>query len=134
MEKQPIVYVKHLEFRGYPPVARQARIQGTVVMNLEIGVDGKVLAVESKSGGDQKSVDPLLRDDAEKVVKMWTFGCVGCPPDVPFEHTIKFNYRQDDRLQENSVVMNMPDEVTFFSTPPELMTSRASKASTKGSQ
>jgi hypothetical protein len=133
-EKQRIVYVKHLEFRGYPPFARQARIQGTVVMNLKIGVDGRVLAVEWTSGGTQKSVYSLLRDDAEKVVKTWTFGCVGCPPDVPFEHTIRFNYRQEDRLPENPVVMKMPDEVTFFSTAPELMTSGASKDSKKRSQ
>jgi outer membrane biosynthesis protein TonB len=132
-EKQRIVYVQHLEFRGYPPMARQARIQGIVVMKLKIGTDGRVLTVESTSGGAQKSIYPLLKDDAEKVVKTWTFGCVGCPPDVPFEHTIRFNYRQEDRLPEHPVVMNMPDEVTFFSTAPELMTSGASKDSKKGS-
>jgi outer membrane biosynthesis protein TonB len=132
-EKQRIIYVKHLEFRGYPPMARQTRVQGTVIMKLKIGTDGRVLTVESNSGGAQKSIFPLLKDDAEKVVKTWTFGCVGCPPDVPFEHTIRFNYRQEDRLPENPVVMNMPDEVTFFSTALELMTSGASKDSKKGS-
>src|SRR5271168_1225176 len=79
-EKQPIVYVKHLEPPlHYPPLARQTRMSGTILMKLKIAVDGSVLAVES-SPGDSRTVGfVILRDDAEKVVKTWTFGCVGCP-------------------------------------------------------
>ena len=45
-EKQPTIYVKHLEPPlRYPPLARQTRLSGTIVMKLTIGKDGTVLAV-----------------------------------------------------------------------------------------
>jgi len=119
-EKQPIIYVKHLEPPlRYPPLARQTRLSGTILMKLKIAANGSVLAIES-SPGDSRTVGfGILRDDAEKVVKTWTFGCVGCPPDAPFEHTIRFHYSVDieDVIQDNRVLMNLPDEVTIYTTP-----------------
>lgn len=119
-EKLPVIYVKHLEPPlGYPPLPRVTRVQGTIVMKLKIGADGKVLTIESASSDTTKSAFMMLRDNAEKAVKAWTFGCVGCPPDAPFEHTIKFNYVLDDNADPNSsnVVMNLPDEVTVSAGP-----------------
>ena len=46
----------------YPPLARMARIQGTVNLDVEIGLDGKVLCVKASSG------HALLRRAAEKSV------------------------------------------------------------------
>jgi outer membrane biosynthesis protein TonB len=77
-ERQPIIYVKHLEPPlHYPLLARQTRMSGTIVMKLKIGVDGAVLAIESSPGDSRTTGFATLRDDAEKTVKTWTFGCVG---------------------------------------------------------
>jgi len=118
-EKQPIVYVRHLEPPlHYPLLARQTRLSGTIVMKLKIEADGAVQTIESSPGDSRTQGFGILRDDAEKVVKTWTFGCVGCPPGVPFEHTLRFHYSMDDQnvVQENRVIMNLPDELTIYTT------------------
>jgi hypothetical protein len=119
-EKQRIIYVKHLvPPHGYPPLARQTRLRGTILIKLTIAADGTVLNRESTPGDKDTTGFQLLRDDAEKLVKKWTFGCVGCPPNAPFEHTIKFNYRLDneDVLPDNWITMDLPDEVTIYTSP-----------------
>jgi outer membrane biosynthesis protein TonB len=119
-EKQRIIYVKHLvPPRGYPPLARQARLRGTIAIKLTIAVDGTVLSTESAPGDKDTTGFQILRDDAEKLVKRWTFGCVGCPPNAPFKHAIKFNYRLDneDVLPDNWIMMDLPDEVTISTSP-----------------
>jgi TonB family protein len=122
-EKRPIVYVKHVELPHYPSLARQTRVSGTVVMKLMITADGKVLSVKSVSSSDTKNIQHLLdmfRDDAERTIKTWTFGCAGCPPDAPFEHVIKFNYKLGDSMQfgePDRFVMDLPDEVVISTAP-----------------
>ncbi|MGC8792851.1 MAG: TonB family protein, partial [Bryobacteraceae bacterium] len=51
----------------YPPLARQARIQGTVRLEAVIGPDGRVEKVEAISG------PPLLRQAAVDAVKQWVY-------------------------------------------------------------
>ena len=127
-EKRPLIYVKHLEPPYYPPLARVTRIQGTVVMMLKLGADGKVLTIE-ESSDPMKRVSTILRNDAEKNVKTWTFGCVGCAPGASFEHTIKFNYILDDNaaLNRSKVVMDLPDEATMSIGPIPINASATSK-------
>jgi TonB-like protein len=120
-EDRPIIYVKHLEPPlRYPPLARVTRLSGTIVIKLMIAADGTVLSTESTRGDKDTTGFEILRDDAEKLIKKWTFGCVGCPPNAAFEHTIKFKYGLDneDLLPDNRVVMNLPDEVAIFANPP----------------
>jgi outer membrane biosynthesis protein TonB len=46
--RQPIIYVKHLEPPlHYPGLARQARLQGIVVVKVAIGADGRVVAAKA---------------------------------------------------------------------------------------
>lgn len=114
--EQPLVYVRHLEPPSrYPPLARQTRISGTVSMKLTIAPDGTVRSVEP-SPGKEVVGHPLLREYAEKLVKTWTFGCVGCAAGATFEQTISVKYElapDDDVSVINhiGVVMNLPDEV-----------------------
>jgi hypothetical protein len=120
-QKPRIIYVKHLAPpRGYPPLARQTRLRGTIVIKLTIASNGMVLSTESAPGDKDTTGFQILRDDAEKLVKNWTFGCVGCAPDVPFEHTIRFNYVLDneDILPDNWITIELPDEVTMHASPP----------------
>ena len=134
-EKHPIIYVRHLEPpRGYPPLARQTRLSGTIMIRLTIAADGTVLSTESSPGDGDTRGFPILRGDAEKLVKRWTFGCVGCPSNSPFEHTIKFKYRLDneDVLPDNWITMDLPDEVTITASPPVCDHCPSPKSSKKG--
>jgi outer membrane biosynthesis protein TonB len=122
-EKRPIVYVKHVELPHYPPLAQQTRVSGTVVMKLMIAANGTVLSAEPVPSSDTKNIQGLLdmfRDDAERTIKTWTFGCAGCPPNAPFEHVIKFNYKLGDSMQfgePDRFVMDLPDEVVISTAP-----------------
>jgi len=134
-EKQPIIYVRHLEPpRGYPSLARQARLAGTIMIRLTIAADGTVLSTESSPGDRDTTGFPILRSDAEKLVRKWTFGCVGCPPNSPFEHTIKFKYWLDseDILPDNWITMDLPDEVTITASHPVCDHCPLPKSSKKG--
>ena len=120
-DKEPIVYVKHLEPPlHYPLLARQARMTGTIVIKLKVAADGTVSSTES-SPGDKNTIGfNVLRADAETLVKTWTFGCVGCAPDAPFEHAIRFRYALDDfpTVQDQiRVTMNLPNEVVIIGQP-----------------
>ena len=119
-QKPLIICVKHLvPPRGYPPIARAARLSGTVVVKLSLSPEGSVLSAESTLGDKETTGFGILRDYSESLVKKWTFQCVGCPPGASFEHTIRFNYRLDteDLLPDNLVIMDLPDDVTIHSRP-----------------
>jgi hypothetical protein len=120
-EKQPIVYVKHLEPPYYPPLPLMTRVGGTIEMKLKIGTDGRVLSVESANfgPGPAQKLLMMLKESAEANIKTWTFGCAGCPPNAPFEHTIRFKYVQDDHLPDRTTktVMDLPDQVTMSAGP-----------------
>ena len=120
-EKQPIIYVRHLEPPYYPPLPRMIRVGGTIEMKLKIGRDGRVLSAESANfgPGPAQKLLMMLKESAEANIKTWTFGCTGCPPDVAFGHTIKFRYVQDDKLPDRTtnIVMDLPDVVTMSAGP-----------------
>jgi hypothetical protein len=118
-EKHSIIYVKHLEPPYYPPLPRMTRVGGTIEMKLRIGADGTVLSIESVPIGFGGAVLTILKDGAERNVKTWTFGCVGCSPNAPFEHAIKFKYVMDNNMTSDTTktVMDLPDEVTISAGP-----------------
>lgn len=51
----------------YPPIAKAAHVQGEVVVQVEIGVDGKVTSTKALSGPE------MLRGAATDAVKVWVF-------------------------------------------------------------
>jgi Gram-negative bacterial TonB protein C-terminal len=120
-EKKPLIYVKHLEPPYYPPLARMTRVHGSITMKLKIGADGKVLAIESSSlDTPNTSAFAMLKEDAERNIKTWTFGCVGCASGAAFDHTIKYKYILDDNNLPPSTaktVMDLPNEVTMSAGP-----------------
>jgi len=54
----------------YPPLARQAKIEGTVRLHAILGVDGQVIILELISG------HPLLVQAAMDAVRQWKYGLV----------------------------------------------------------
>jgi TonB-like protein len=135
-EKQPIIYVKHIEPPlHYPALGRQAQLQGTVIVKLRIAADGAVIAVESSPQDSQTIGFPFLRDETEKLVKKWTFGCANCSPGVPYEKTIKFIYRLEGEgvsYDNTRVVMELPDQVTITANRPQCDHCPRKKATPKG--
>ncbi len=53
---------------SYPASAKQDRVQGAVVLEIKIGVDGAVLEAKAT-----KASDPRLADAAIDAVKQWKF-------------------------------------------------------------
>ena len=71
----------------YPAVARQARIQGSVVLQAVIGKDGKVKALRALSG------HPMLLPAALDAVKQWRYQPYylnGDPVEVDTQVTLNF--------------------------------------------
>lgn len=76
----------------YPPLARQARVQGTVVLNALIGKDGAIEQLEVASG------HPMLAPAALEAVKQWKYKPYflnGFPVEV--QTTINVNFALTDK-------------------------------------
>lgn len=76
----------------YPPLAREARIQGTVVLHAVIGTDGAVQGLELVSG------HPFLAPAALEAVKQWKYRPYllnGVPAEV--QTTINVNFILSDK-------------------------------------
>jgi hypothetical protein len=126
-EKPRLVFVRHLEPpAGYENLARQARIQGTVVAKLTIASDGSVLRSAVSWDGDpalQKTGLGLLGKMTTELVNKWTFGCFDCLPGESYEHTIRFVFKIEGNPQPyptSKVSMDLPNEVTITTTPPTI--------------
>lgn len=121
-QQSAIIYAKHIEpTRGYPTLARMARIQGTVTLKLRIAPDGKVLAIESSADDPLLKQTPVLQKYAEEWVRPWTFGCTGCAEGVTFEHTLKvvFALKTPARAYDDTtVILNLPDEMLVTASLP----------------
>lgn len=61
------IKVKSFEEMSYPPIAREARIQGTVVVSAKLDGDGRVIATSAISGAK------LLIPDSLSNAKKWHF-------------------------------------------------------------
>lgn len=99
----------------YPPLARAARIQGTVVLSVLINKEGEI--------GDTKLVSghPMLAPAAIEAVKQWRYKpCTSADKAVAVETTVRVNFR----LADDPVMPSPP------STVPQLV--RVSAGVTQG--
>ena len=60
-------HIDHKAFPVYPPIAKAAQVQGTVVFDLRIGTSGKIESMIVVSG------PPMLQQAAADCLKQWTF-------------------------------------------------------------
>jgi TonB family protein len=60
-------HADHRAFPVYPPIAKAAHVQGTVVLDLRIGAKGKIESIKVVSG------PPMLQQSAIDCMKQWTF-------------------------------------------------------------
>ncbi len=61
------IFVTSFERMKYPPIARKARIQGRVVVRVELNETGRVVSASAVSG------EPLLTPDALSNARKWRF-------------------------------------------------------------
>jgi TonB family protein len=104
----------------YPDTARQARIQGTVVVHIELDKNGKVEKSRVLSG------HPVLTEGLLETVRNWEFECRTevCPK----EHTITFKYVLAGSQQTDPapvISLELPHRVTITAHPLPAMTAEA---------
>lgn len=64
----PDYYITSLQMPCYPPLARQARVQGQAKIKIEVGKDGTVTLAEAIEGS------PILKDASLPNARTWKFG------------------------------------------------------------
>ena len=112
-QSQPRVPI-HVESLLYPPLARQARITGDVVLIVDIASDGRVSVTMRRSG------HPLLLQAAEDNVKTWRF-----QNGEEQEMEITYHFRLRERSAgspQAECAFDLPDSVTITSDPPPVKT------------
>lgn len=78
----------HCPAPAYPPLARQAHVQGVVQLDAVIGTNGKVKSVQLVSG------HPLLSGAAMQAVRGWQYQATvvdGAPVEVETTVSVNFN-------------------------------------------
>jgi TonB family protein len=83
----PDFYIASLEMPCYPPLARQARVQGSVKIAIEVGKDGTVNSAQPIQG------NRLLQTAAISNVRTWKFGSGEGHDLSTLKTTIDFEYK-----------------------------------------
>src|SRR5882724_4634453 len=114
---RPELAVVHLEPIGYPPLARQTRISGIVVLQVSIGPNGTVEHVEILKG------HPLLQQAAADRVRQWKFAPWSGEPRT-FELKCEFALRGFDVSSENPrlFIVAKPLHLFILASPPIINT------------
>jgi TonB family protein len=117
-----VVTPKHLELPShYQQLARQARLQGTVVVQLTISSDGKVLDAESNSTDTELKAHPILQVQTAEIVRRWTFACVNCSAGSAHRYALTFTYKLEgnaSRYDDTRIALDWPDHVSITANPP----------------
>jgi hypothetical protein len=99
----------------YPMDARLQNLQGTVVVNLLIGVDGKVQYAKGKGAPD------ILVQAAEENARKWKFGPFPAIAVFPMDHTLEYVYKLQGKPKFVSLApvikTFLPDRIEISATP-----------------
>jgi TonB family protein len=110
-----LIIVKDIVVPNYPPLARMARLQGSVSVDIEISADGKVVSAKATGG------DPILQRAAEKNIRLWTFDFTTGVKKFPLKHTVVYIYRMAHVYTKcPDVVFHLPDRVEISEEPAAL--------------
>jgi len=108
------VFVKNFNIPGYPPVARQALIQGTVAATLHLRADGSVSEISDLNG------PALLVGGVRDSLKSWTFGFMTSPAS---ETKVFFRFRlegaHDQMITQYRVSGTLPEAIDIVTNPPQ---------------
>jgi hypothetical protein len=107
----------HVESLVYPPLARQARIMGTVVAIAHIAADGTVSVPTIKYG------HPLLATAAEENLSKWKFQSGEAQQlEITYHFIVRNPKPRDD--PETECQFDLPDSVTVSIDPPPVQLSQ----------
>jgi TonB family protein len=125
----PDLYISSLQMPCYPPLARQAKIEGQVTMKIQINKDGSVGSAEAVEG------IALLRVASLDNVKTWKFGA-GPGETVTRETRVVFEYRLEgdrgfDRCSTR-VTFDSYNEVEIIARPPIVVSSDFAEKQSSG--
>ncbi len=108
--------IRQIVVPTYPLLGRDARLQGRVRMDLEIGEDGKVQSVRSSGA------HILLLDESEKNIRQWTFGPYPEGTRFPVRWVVRYEYKlegeEEYRMSPPRVVITLPNDVQIVARPP----------------
>ena len=93
------ISVQRYEVPKYPAIARTARVEGEIVLQLKLAPNGDVVDAKVLSG------PPMLHQASLDAVKKWRFYCRSCKYGAAFEHRITFGFRIDLNIPFNEVHM-----------------------------
>jgi TonB family protein len=83
----PVLVIANLPPATYPPIARAARVEGSVEISIQLRMDGTVSSAEAVSG------PPMLRQAAIDAVNQTRFECKDCKGGLTaFSFTYKFEF------------------------------------------
>ena len=83
-------YITWLQMPCYPPLAREARVQGTVKVKVAVAGDGTVASAEPIEG------NPMLRAAAVANIQTWKFGAGESQDLSRLRTTVAFEYKLED--------------------------------------
>ena len=83
----PEFYIASLQMPCYPPLARQANVQGEAKVRIEVGKDGMVTFAEALEG------NAILRAASVPNVRTWKFGAGQGEDLSKLRTTVVFEYR-----------------------------------------
>ncbi len=106
----PELKIIHFEGIFYPPLARHARISGTVMANVSVASDGKVSEVRISKG------HPLLVGVVKDVVKRWTF-VAGAERNFEFICDFDLHSETHETPRKRSIVVE-PLHIRIAANPP----------------
>ena len=109
--------VRHIVVPGYPSLALQAQLQGTVSVQVEIGADGKVLSAKGSGA------HTLLVRAAEENARQWTYDAIGTEGNSARKQTVVYVYKLagKEKYYERCpvVIIDLPSRVEITGHPPE---------------
>ncbi len=83
----PLLYPKHAELISYPVLAKQARIQGTVVVRCFLDPAGRVVAAKAIEG------HPVLADPTVQNSLKWSFFTDGSLSKESLQVDLRYEYK-----------------------------------------
>lgn len=120
-----VISPQHLELpTGYPNVARAARLQGIVTVQLTISGDGKVTAADATSSDALLRAHPLLQREAAELTRRWKFTCFNCAKETAHPYDVIFTYTLEGKESTNPdtrITVDWPNQVTVTANPPIAM-------------
>ena len=107
--------IRHLDVPGYPSLGRQARLEGSIVLNVDIAPDGEVFSV-STSGAAHK----LLQQAAADNIRAWRFCSSLAKQSIAITYVYKLEGGEQYEPPAAKVVLDLPDHVTITTNPPKM--------------